>query len=781
MHLSPFFQQDLIKTTRLLPGLSALTAVCLLLLILLPPTPAQADSHLLHYDLAVKITPETHQLAVRATITLPPGYPRNFELALHGGLAPQAAEPEVSLAPAGRAAQQGGRLETFRVSLPPATNTFTLVYGGEIHHPPGFAGRDYARGVRYTPGRIDPEGVYLGPAAFWYPRLPGEHFLSFRLQVKLPPGWTAVSQGRLVGEPRPGTAPMAPGMGAAARQLLEAARQTEHHQVIWEKRQPQEGIFLVADRFTVYQEEGQQATAMVFLRQPDPELARRYLEATAHYLQKYSEMLGPYPYSKFALVENAWESGFGMPSFTLLGSRVIRLPFILHSSYPHEILHNWWGNGVFTDYGTGNWNEGLTAYLADHLLMARQGRGAEYRLGVLQKYADYALGGRDFPLLRFTSRHDPATEAVGYGKGLMFFHMLRHKLGDETFFAGLRHFYRHHLFQTASYADLLASFRAVTDTPGPEEALPGERGQRLDAFFRQWLERDGAPLLAVEQSAVQQQADGSWLLTATFSQRPDAQQAEPPATAHRPPPYRLLLPLAITLEGENEPRRRQVAMEEERLNWQIALPRRPSRLELDPDFDLFRRLDPREIPPAFSRLYGRQDRLLVVLPSQSGPTAPFNQDHEEKMLAAYRELARALQRFGSAGVEVVRDDELAKLPARRGIILLGRHNRFQNQVGEILPQLAAAYQADGSLQIADVIYPADDHAFALALPRPPEAEASLGWIVMDRPEMLPYLLRRLPHYHRYGALVFQGDRAENILRHHWPTPASPLRVDFSVN
>ena len=36
-----------------------------------------------------------------------------------------------------------------------------------------------------------------------------------------------------------------------------------------------------------------------------------------------------------------------MPSFTLLGSQVIRFPFILTSSYPHEILHNWWGNAVF--------------------------------------------------------------------------------------------------------------------------------------------------------------------------------------------------------------------------------------------------------------------------------------------------------------------------------------------------------------------------------------------------------------------------------------------------
>jgi hypothetical protein len=58
-----------------------------------------------------------------------------------------------------------------------------------------------------------------------------------------------------------------------------------------------------------------------------------------------------------------------MPSFTLLGSRVIRLPFILYSSYPHEILHNWWGNSVYVDYARGNWSEGLTSYLAESITL----------------------------------------------------------------------------------------------------------------------------------------------------------------------------------------------------------------------------------------------------------------------------------------------------------------------------------------------------------------------------------------------------------------------------
>ncbi len=129
---------------------------------------------------------------------------------------------------------------------------------------------------------------------------------------------------------------------------------------------PTEEIYVIAAAFTEYEFDAGAVKAMAFLREKDDALANRYLETTAQYLEMYRKLIGPYPYGKFALVENFWETGYGMPSFTLLGSQIIRFPFILHSSYPHELLHNWWGNGVFVDFESGNWCEGLTAYMADH-------------------------------------------------------------------------------------------------------------------------------------------------------------------------------------------------------------------------------------------------------------------------------------------------------------------------------------------------------------------------------------------------------------------------------
>ena len=228
----------------------------------------------------------------------------------------------------------------------------------------------------------------------------------------------------------------------------------------WESHGPVDEITLVGGPLVPYRDAAGAVEALVYLRQKDDALAAKYLQATAQYVEMYRGLIGPYPYGKFALVENFWETGYGMPSFTLLGSQVIRFPFILTSSYPHEILHNWWGNSVFVDYESGNWCEGLTAYLADHLIQEQRGKGEDYRRDTLQKYRSYVKDGRDFPLAEFRSRHSAATEAVGYGKTMMVFHMLRQKLGDEGFRKWAGGFYRDYRGKQASFGDVRESMES---------------------------------------------------------------------------------------------------------------------------------------------------------------------------------------------------------------------------------------------------------------------------------------------------------------------------------
>ena len=139
----------------------------------------------------------------------------------------------------------------------------------------------------------------------------------------------------------------------------------------------------------------------------------------------YRERLGPYPFSKFAVVENFLPTGYGMPSWTLIGKNVIRLPFLLDTSLPHEIVHSWWGNAVEVDYTNGNWAEGLTTYLADYLLkeVNQPHEALEYRRKLLRDYAALVTPANDritsynvcyTKLLRVAKRHLRTKSTTGW-------------------------------------------------------------------------------------------------------------------------------------------------------------------------------------------------------------------------------------------------------------------------------------------------------------------------------------------------------------------------------
>ena len=72
----------------------------------------------------------------------------------------------------------------------------------------------------------------------------------------------------------------------------------------WDSPTPQEEVFLIAAAFHEYTYSMGAVDAMAFLRTPDEGMANKYLETTAQYMEMYRKLVGPYPYTKFALIEN---------------------------------------------------------------------------------------------------------------------------------------------------------------------------------------------------------------------------------------------------------------------------------------------------------------------------------------------------------------------------------------------------------------------------------------------------------------------------------------------
>lgn len=703
-----------------------LLGLVLLLTPLVTTTAAEETRAQVHHDLTVVIRPGAHALEVVDRVSFPQGISGlstedgGLGFRLHGDLRVEVEGDDLVLeeAPSDVPRSAGVPLEAYvvrrREGSWPEHPVVTLRYAGFVHQPPKSEGEEYARSFARTPGTIGEEGVVLTRATWWVPYF-GEDLLDFELTVELPEGWESVSQGR----------------------RTESGWVCEH---------PMEEVYLIANRYHVFERAAGNVSALAYLLEPDATLAGKYLEATAQYVEMYRNLIGPYAFSKFALVENFWETGYGMPSFTLLGPRVIRMPFILHSSYPHEILHNWWGNSVYVDWQSGNWCEGLTAYLADHLIREGQGRGVQYRFDTLKKYRNYVRGTRGFPLTQFRSRHSGATEAIGYGKALMVFHMLRRRLGEAGFTRAIQSFYRQHRWTQASWADVETVFSQVA-------------GEDLGAFFEQWVTRTGAPALAM---AVEQGEGGRRTVRVRQTQEGEA--------------YDLTVPVALTLKDRRDAVVHSIHvgqddhMGQEGAEGQggtLDLPEDVVRIDLDPQFDVFRRLDLAETPPTLSELFGA-DAVTLILPEAG----------TDPLASAWKTFAATWARGGGGQVEVVTEEAIQELPADRAVWVLGARNRWQAALKPALAGWAAGVEGE-RVDFGETRVPRAGHSFVFTARHPANEELALGWVATETEGAIPGLARKLPHYGRYSYLAFTGNAPDNVAKGQWPATASPLVVVLS--
>ncbi|MBK1693982.1 peptidase M28 [Chromatium weissei] len=670
-----------------------------LLFALFSPVAAPANSPVIHHNLIAQFDPVAGTVVVEDTLTLPTAS-HEWQFMLHSDLHPQIIRGAADLIPINTVAH----LRAYQLQRHDS-EPITLRYSGRIQHSLKQMDESLGRSHQWSLGTIDAVGIFLNGNSGWYPRQPNT-LQTFQLRAQLPLGWVAVAGGAGGGEPSTGVS-------------------------TWTEMQPQEDITLVAAPFTVYRRAADGFEAQVYLREPNDALAERYLAATVKYVAHYSALLGAYPYAKFALVENFWESGYGMPSMTLLGAQVLRLPFIIDSSYPHEILHNWWGNSVYVDDSAGNWCEGLTTYLADHWLKERVELGAEYRRDALRNFANYVRTEQDFPLTAFQSRHDSASQAIGYGKGAMLFHMLRQQLGATTFQDGLRRFYADNRFRAASYADLQRAFEVVS-------------GRDLRDFFTTWTTRTEAPRLALTAVEIVHTEAG-------YRVRGQVEQTQPAA------PFPLQIPVVIS-QQVGEPLQLIVDSHERITPFIATLPSPPQQIAVDAAFDVFRELAVGETPVTLGALFGAK-RGLIVLPAAAS----------ESSLNAYRQLATTWLQ-GHSGWQMRLDSELMQLPSDQPIWLFGWENQHLN----VLTAGATEFSVDAATRRVQIkVVESDDATESVVLTRW-HNQQPLAWLATNEAAALPALTRKLPHYGKYSYLNFSGAEATNQHKGQWKSGNSAL-------
>jgi len=711
-------------------------AVFAIVLLLVDPLDAA-----LHHQLKVRLDPGAHRIEVRDTLSSSDGgrdlVANGLRFVLHAGLAPRVVTKRWRLEPNDETLAIGGigldaiasnndhavKLKTWRlVAEVGAELPVSVIYDGVIHHPLTTLGEEYQRSFSETPGIIDERGVVLSGSTFWVPTS-SDDLITFEVEViGLDPTWDVVSQGQRT----------------AHRLEADDTRTTT-----WTMAHPTEEVHLVAGPWHEYGIRAGEVHVMAFLRSEDPGLAGRYLEATKRYLDLYESMLPAYPYASFALVENFWETGYGMPGFTLLGPQVIRFPWILTSSYPHELLHNWWGNSVYVDFERGNWCEGLTAYMADHLFAEQRGEGARYRRDALKKFTDMVSEDADFPLSDFRSRHSASSEAVGYGKSLMLFHMVRRAVGDETFLEAVRLFTEKNQFRRTSFSDLANAFSIVT-------------GDDWTRYFETWTTRTGAPELVYRGATV----DRDFGTAAGWTVEVELEQVQ------TEDPFPITVPLAVTVDGRSDPIWTNFECHSRECEATVVCPTQPIELRVDPGFDVMRRLDPLEVAPSLSTLFGATDPVFVL---------PSDATDEER--AAWESLAIAWARPDEP--RTVLDNDLEGIP-EGPVWILGRDNLHAEQVMKAVEPYGARF-SPMMATLGETSLPRHAHSLVAVARAKSDPSTAIAWVAAHTIDAIPGLTRKLPHYTRYSYLAFRGPEPENVLKGTFEPVESPMIRPISRN
>lgn len=225
------------------------------------------------------------------------------------------------------------------------------------------------------------------------------------------------------------------------------------------------------------------------------------LEETPEMIKFFAQKFGEYPFikEKYGVAEFLWQMGaMENQTITGVGSNFIGGHKFFTSMFVHELSHHWFGDAV----GPATWkdiwlNEGFATYCealyAEHI----GGEGA-LRSSMMSKFNSDFSG----------TLYDPGADLFGstvYDKGAWVLHMLRHRVGDSTFFAILRNYFETYKYKNAS----TEQFKNIC-----EKIVR----KNFDKFFDQWVYK-GKGIIDLNYGWKAEKSNNGYLLNITLTQK----------------------------------------------------------------------------------------------------------------------------------------------------------------------------------------------------------------------------------------------------------------------
>jgi aminopeptidase N len=195
-------------------------------------------------------------------------------------------------------------------------------------------------------------------------------------------------------------------------------------------------------------------------------------------LVKFSELFGPYPFEKEQYAQTAWAIGGGMEHQTNSF-----ISDIWPNLVAHELGHQWFGDKVTCGSWQDLWlNEGFASF-AENLYYELFESPATFYTGVnnLIKNVTSVPNGALF-VADTTNYSTLFSKRLTYNKGCLVVRMLRWKLGDSTFFSGLR-----------TYTEDPAVKFGYARTADLKRAMEKISNKNLSTFFNKWVYGEGYP------------------------------------------------------------------------------------------------------------------------------------------------------------------------------------------------------------------------------------------------------------------------------------------------
>ena len=575
------------KMLRILRRRAALAAVVVLSVASVAsagPEAAPGRARIVAHHLTVRLEPKTHRLVARDVIDFDVSKGRSTGSLRVDGLL----SSSVPLS--------SNEKGVYAATLPQGTTSLEVAYATTI-----FDAVRKAETAAFvvgddTEGVISEDGVYLSERSRWYPSTDDDGLVRFDVVSYVPEPFLVVTQGGVAerssvtapagfeagNEPAPpDAAPASPGVRYAVAKAYA--------------RLPADACDLAAGpyRTTSRTVEGIEIATWFFERHAD--LQHLWLDAMEAIVKRYEPILGSYPHPKFDIVENFFSSGYGMPSFTLLGAETIeyvsqgakrsggRIP---PGYLDHEYVHGWFGNGLFVDPKDGNWCEALTTYFSNYYAKELESPDAarEHRRGILEHFAIRVKGEKDYPLRAFRTKTEDVDNDVGYGKGAMLFHVLRKRLGDARFFSAVKSLAESRIGTHVSWDDWLTALDGAWAKPFLERrGLPEVRLASATCWPTAGERGPFTTQVRAEVVIDQPRGEAPWPAT----DLPIAIDGKPAGTVH--------------VQGKSGVFRTSVGVT-------------PLAVELDPGYDALRRISDDDLPACLNRTLAAPDVTVLATP-----------------------------------------------------------------------------------------------------------------------------------------------------------------------